>query len=66
MNPHMLGEKDAAGRRHSLLGAERSAQVFHVNAAELSNIHSIADVRASLYTLNRVLEDLRAGRDSVS
>ena len=26
MNPHMLGEKDAAGRRDSLLGSERWAQ----------------------------------------
>jgi hypothetical protein len=29
MNPQMLGEKDAAGRRDSLLGAEHRAQVFN-------------------------------------
>jgi hypothetical protein len=30
-----------------------------------ASLGSIADVRASLYTLNRILEDLRAGRNCV-
>jgi hypothetical protein len=60
----MLGEKDAAGRRDSLMGGERSAQVRGEDTAKESEFHKgclrhrgwIADALGSLYTLNRVLE----------
>jgi hypothetical protein len=50
MNPHMRGEKDAAGRRHSLLGCARWAQVrvvdraVHVDFSDESNGVSEAEL----------------------